>query len=107
MVVEVSCRKNLISFCYHLVLSLIVYFSLRCVLVLYILYTYSVCTLYVYTEAHRIHACKLYVVDTTICPPLIISCIGNIDEEQNLNRIDATFDASVQYVYYTSRVMEL
>ena len=60
-----------------------------------------------YTVAHSIHACKLCEVDTTICPPLIISCIGNIDEEQNLNRIDATFDARVQYVYYTSRVMEL
>ena len=68
--------------------------------------TIYICTLYMYTVAHSIHACKLCVVDTTICT-LIISCIGNIDEEQNLNRIDATFDASVQYVYYTSRVMEL
>ena len=74
---------------------------------MYIIYVYSctqytiyICTLYVYTEAHSIHACKLYVVDTTICPPLMISCIGNIDEEQNLNRIDATVYHTYMYILH-------
>ena len=51
-----------------------------------------------YTVGHSIHACKLYVVGTTICPPLSEFgryCIGNIDEQRKLNRIDA----SVSYVH--------